>query len=154
MNHFDQSMTIEDTPFTDLRAQVNTKLQRLLENMISKNSHEGALSIKIHILLNDETIGDIKQGEREAIIPALSYTVASMMKLEDKSKGQQLYSEMELAQDETGQFVLRPIANTTQQSIFDDQYQQIETESGTDVVDTETGEVISDNADLSDLFDN
>jgi hypothetical protein len=48
-----------------------------------------------------------------------------VLKIENRCNGENSFEDYELVLDEElGEFVLRPIANTEQQSMFDDQYQE------------------------------
>ena len=102
-------------------------LQRLLRNMIAKNSMAGTLNIRIDIELIPDQIENydpaIAGNTRKILIPQLSHKIGSVMQIKDESKGSRKYDGYELVLDEErGEYVLKPL-DTAQQSIFDGDYQ-------------------------------
>ena len=120
-------------------------LQRLLRNMIAKNSMAGTLNIRIDIELIPDQIENydpaIAGNTRKILIPKLSHKIGSVMQIKDESKGSRKYDGYELALDEErGEYVLKPL-DTAQQSIFDGDYQSRKTASlPTHVPDEESGD--------------
>lgn len=90
--------------------------------MIEKQSNEGSMTIKIDVTMVKEFIPNydpnIKGESREISKPQFKHKVTSAVKITDE-KGGNLNNEMEMVMDEeTGCYVLQPIANTQQRTIF------------------------------------
>lgn len=123
MNDFEKELNFDSDTFCDMKKDMNYILQRLLGNMIEKSSKEGSLTVKIDVILGKEQIPDYgpdTDGEyREISKPLFKHTITSVVKINDKVNGI-LNPGMELVMDEeTGCYVLQPIANTTQRTMFD-----------------------------------
>ena len=79
-----------------------------------------------------------EKGERNIHVPSFSYKVSSQVAVKNEQKGNK-NPEMELAFDpDTSTFVLQYINNTTQRSMFDDDFQAAEElEEGQKVIEGE-----------------
>lgn len=88
--------------------------------------------------------GNEKQ-EREIHVPSFSYKVSSQVAVKNEQKGNK-NPEMELAFDpDSATFVLQYINNTTQRSMFDDDFQSAEEiEEGQKVIEGEGRLLIED----------
>ena len=91
---------------------------------LKKESLEGSITIKIDVSLTQEFIQNTDpnvEGEtRKVLSPAFAHKVGSMMQIKNEVKGGINYEGMEMVWDEElKEFVVKPIANTTQRSIFD-----------------------------------
>lgn len=134
MNDFDKKLDFDSNTFEDMKHDMNFVLQRLLGNMIEKQSNEGSMTIKIDVTMVKEFIPNydpnIKGESREISKPQLKYKVTSAVKITDE-KGGNLNNEMEMVMDEeTGCYVLQPIANTQQRTIFDSDFMQDQKQEG------------------------
>ena len=119
MNDFDKKLDFDSNTFENMKHDMNFVLQRLLGNMIEKQSNEGSMTIKIDVTMVKEFIPNydpnIKGESREISKPQFKHKVTSAVKITDE-KGGNLNNEMEMVMDEeTGCYVLQPIANTSRE---------------------------------------
>lgn len=124
----------DSNTFENMKHDMNFVLQRLLGNMIEKQSNEGSMTIKIDVTMVKEFIPNydpnIKGESREISKPQFKHKVTSAVKITDE-KGGNLNNEMEMVMDEeTGCYVLQPIANTQQRTIFDSDFMQDQKQEG------------------------
>lgn len=134
MNDFDKKLDFDSDTFENMKHDMNFVLQRLLGNMIEKQSNEGSMTIKIDVTMVKEFIPNydpnIKGESREISKPQFKHKVTSAVKITDE-KGGNLNNEMEMVMDEeTGCYVLQPIANTQQRTIFDSYFMQGQKQEG------------------------
>ena len=139
---FDEKLTLDSETFSGMSRDYNFVLQRLLETMRDRDCDEGAITLNLKISLKSEYIPNYDpnvQGEsREVKKPKFEHKISSSVKITDEKKGT-LDTEMELVMDDdTGMYVLRPIVNTQQRSLFDDDLRG--KFSGTDEPDAEAEE--------------
>ena len=113
MDKFMKALDFDSDTLGNVKRDMNFVLQRLIGNMMEKGSTNGSLTLKIDVSFTQEYIPiyDPKvEGESRQIT--------------DKKDGN-MDTEMELAFDEdSGEYVLQPVANTTQKSIFDSDYKE------------------------------
>ena len=123
---FIKKMTLDSDIFDQLRTDANFVLQRLIGNMLEKESDEGTMTLKLEISFDNEFIPNYDKnvdGEtREIHKPKFKHKITSSVQIKDEKSGN-MDSEMELVMDENGCYVLKPIANTEQRSLFDDDFQ-------------------------------
>lgn len=137
-----KKLTIESDVFEDARNKFNVVMQRLFKSMVEANSDAGSLTLKIDVDMQSMSISHYKDGEykqeREIHIPSFSYKVSSQVAVKNEQKGNE-NPEMELAFDpDSATFVLQYINNTTQRSMFDDDFQSAEEiEEGQKVIESE-----------------
>lgn len=134
MNDFGKRLDFDSETFEDMKHDMNFVLQRLLGNMIEKQSNEGSMTIKIDVTMVKEFIPNydpkIKGESREISKPQFKHKVTSAVKITDE-KGGNLNNEMEMVMyEETGCYVLQPIANTQQRTIFDSDFMQDQKQEG------------------------
>jgi hypothetical protein len=136
-----------------MKTDMNFVLQRLIGTMLEKGSTEGCMTIKIDVAMVKEFIPnydpDVEGETREVSKPQFKHKVTSAVKISDEKSGN-LNNEMEVTMDEeTGTYVLCPIANTTQRSIFDSDFQQQdnEPENEENIIDAETRPLLPGPAD-------
>jgi hypothetical protein len=125
---FEKKLDFDSDTFEDMKTDMNFVLQRLIGTMMEKGSTEGSMSIKVDVLMVKEYIPNydpsIAGESREVSKPQFKHKVTSAVKISDEKSGN-LNNEMEVTMDEdTGEYVLCPIANTTQRSIFDSDFQK------------------------------
>lgn len=125
---FEKTLDFDGDTFEEMKKDMNFVLQRLIGNMQEKGSDEGSMTLKINVTMEKEFIPNydpnIKGESREVSKPQFKHEVTSVVKINDKKSGS-FNNEMELVMDEdTGVFKLAPIANTSQRSIFDSDFQQ------------------------------
>ena len=128
MSVFEQNLHIDDTAFDGMRYDTDHVLQKLLKNMIEKESMEGSVTIKIDVSLKQEFIQntnpDIDGETRRVLIPAFTHKIGSVMQIKDEAKGGIKYDDMEIVwDDELKEYVVKPISDTTQRTIFDTDFQ-------------------------------
>lgn len=124
MEAYEQNLHINDSAFEKMRADADMVLQRLIKNMIEKDSMEGKVTITIDVSLTQEYIlnrdPNIEGETRRVLTPKLSHKVGSVMQIKNEAKGDTNYDGMELVWDEySGEYILKPIANTEQMTMFD-----------------------------------
>nr|DAO80778.1 MAG TPA: hypothetical protein [Caudoviricetes sp.] len=127
MNNLEQNLHIDDMAFESMRHDTDRVLQKLLKNMVEKGSFDGSINIKIDIKFMQEYIvnNDITSSEetRKILIPAFTHKVSSVMQIKEEAKGGVSYEGMEMVFDEeSGEYVIKPVANTTQRSVFDSDF--------------------------------
>lgn len=124
MQSYDQELHIEDEVFGSMREDANRVLHKLLKNMVDKDSMEGSVTIKLDVSFIQEFIPNrdpsIEGETRRVLTPKFSHKVGSVMQIKDETKGDRNCDGTELVwDDERKEYVLRPIANTEQMTIFD-----------------------------------
>lgn len=124
MYDYEQNLHIEDEAFDGMRSDADRVLQRLIKNMVEKDSMDGKLTITIDVSLTQEFIPNrdpnIDGETRRILTPKFSHKVGSVMQIKNETKGDKNYDGMELVwDDETKEYVLKPVANTDQMTIFD-----------------------------------
>lgn len=135
MREYEQNLHINDDAFLSMREDADIVLQKLLQNMVEKCASEGSLTIKIDIALTQEYIPNYDpraNGESRVVTkPKFTHNISSLMQVKDGKKGGVNYDGMELVRDpDTKEYVLKPIANTEQRSIFDDDYNVVNDPDG------------------------
>lgn len=99
MNDFDKKLDFDSDTFENMKHDMNFVLQRLLGNMIEKQSNEGSMTIKIDVTMVKEFIPNydpnIKGESREISKPQFKHKVTSAVKITDE-KGGNLNNEMEM----------------------------------------------------------
>lgn len=124
MEGYEQELHINDELFAGMRDDADRVLQKLLKNMVEKDSLEGKVTIGIDVTLVQEFIPNrdpnIEGETRRVLTPKFSHKVGSVMQIKNEAKGDRNCDGTELVWDEErGEYVLRPIANTEQMTIFD-----------------------------------
>lgn len=137
MDAYQQELHIEDELLSGMRADANAVLQKLLQNMVEKDSLEGKLTISLEISLTPEWIPNndplIEGSTRKALTPKFSHKVGSIMQIKKEEKGGKKCDGYELVWDEERkEYVLRPIANTRQMTIFDTDFRPVDDEAGSE----------------------
>ena len=132
--------------FEGMKVDMNFVLQRLLGTMLEKGAVEGSMTVKIDASIVKEFIPnydpDVAGESREVSKQSFKHKVTSAVKINDEKSGK-YDSEMELVMnEETGAYELRPIANTSQRSIFDSDFNQNENQQHGDSEDIIEGNYI------------
>ena len=127
MEAYEKNLHINDSAFEKMRADADTVLQRLIKNMVEKDSMEGKVTITIDVSLIQEFIPNrdpnIEGETRRVLTPKISHKVGSVMQIKNETKGDTSCDGMELVYDEEKkEYVLKPIANTEQMTIFDAEF--------------------------------
>lgn len=133
MEELKQSLHISDDAFESMRIDADRVLQHLIKNMVEKDSNEGKVTISIDVSLRTEFVPNTDpniEGETRVVKkPMFSHKVGSVMQIKNEAKGGVNYDGMELVWDEDKkEYVLKPIANTDQMSIFDAEFREIYSE--------------------------
>lgn len=128
MDKFMKALDFDSDTLGNVKRDMNFVLQRLIGNMMEKESTNGSLTLKIDVSFTREYIPNYDpkvEGESRKINkPSFKHKVTSTVQITDKKDGN-MDTEMELAFDEdSGEYVLQPIANTAQKSIFDSDYKE------------------------------
>ena len=138
METYEQKLHINDDAFEKMRNDADIVLQRLIKNMVEKDSMEGKVTITIDVALVQEFIPNTDpkiEGETRRILkPKFAHKVGSVMQIKSEEKGSKNYDGMELVwDDEQREYILKPIVNTDQMTIFDVEYREVnEPEADTD----------------------
>ena len=124
MEGYEQELHINDELFSGMRKDADRVLQKLLKNMVEKDSLEGKVTIGIDVTFVQEFIPNhdpnIRGETRKVLTPKFSHKVGSVMQVKNEAKGDRNCDGTELVWDEErGEYILRPIANTEQMTIFD-----------------------------------
>lgn len=121
----EKKLDIFNPQFEKMVGDINLTMQKLLRNMIEKGSYEGKITVGIDVSLSEEFVPDMKSENemRRVLNPKFSHKVGSVMQLKTENKGDIINKDMELVFDEeSGEYVLRPVTNVDQMSVFDDQF--------------------------------
>ncbi len=123
-----KDLYLEAEVFEDARQKFNVVLQRLFKSMADTNSSDGSITLKMDVNMKRELIPnndpEIKGSTREIMLPDFGYKVSSAISVKEEEKGNN-NPQMELVWNEEQQkFVLQYVANTTQRSIFDSDFQE------------------------------
>lgn len=154
MECYEQELHINDELFAGMREDADRVLQKLLKNMVEKDSLEGKVTIGIDVTLVQEFIPNrdpnIEGETRRILTPKFSHKVGSVMQIKNEAKGDRNCDGTELVWDEErGEYVLRPIANTEQMTIFDADFRCVNDETSEAGGGDEEGEA----EDMSEAFD-
>lgn len=88
MNEYDKRLDFDSDTFEDMKHDMNFVLQRLLGNMIEKQSTEGSMTIKIDVTMVKEFITNydpnVKGESREISKPQFKHKVTSAVKISDE----------------------------------------------------------------------
>lgn len=127
MEDFAKKLNFESDTFADMKRDMDHVLQRLLATMWEKGSTEGSMALKIDVRLTTGFIPNYDpsvEGESRMIhTPRFSHKVTSAVQIKDEKKGN-MDTEMELVFDEdSGEYVMKPVVNTEQRSIFDSDFE-------------------------------
>ena len=127
MDKFMKALDLDSDTLGNAKRDVNFVLQKLIGNMVEKGSTNGSLTLKIDVSFTQEYIPNYDpkvEGESRKINkPSFKHKVTSTVQIKDEKAGS-MDTEMELAFDEdSGEYVLQPVANTAQKSIFDSDFE-------------------------------
>lgn len=127
MSDYVKHLNFESDTFSDMKRDMNFVLQRLLGNMQEKGATEGSMTLKVDISLANEYIPnydpEVEGESRKISKPKFKHKVTSAVQIKDEKSGN-LDTEMELTFDEeSGEYVMQPVANTEQRTIFDKDFQ-------------------------------
>ena len=123
-----KDMFLESDVFEQARSNFNVALQKLIKQMLDGGVSEGSINLKVDIQLYSEYIPNLDpavEGETRCIRkPKLDHKVTTQITVKNETKGTYT-SQMELVyDDELQKYVLVPVANTAQRSIFDKDFQE------------------------------
>lgn len=143
MNDFVKELNFDSDTFENIKRDMNFVLQRLLGNMQEKGSTDGTMTVKIDVSLVWEWVPnynpEIEEKTRMVSKPKFKHKVTSQVQIKDEKSGN-LDTEMELfLNEETGEYEMRPVADTTQRSIFDADFREAEDETA-EAIEAETGQ--------------
>lgn len=123
--NYAKALTFDCDAFSEIKNNLNFVLQRLISNMVGTGANDGQLTLKLDVSFCKNTIenydAEIDAPEREICLPQFKHKITSNIKINDERTGDERNDTMELFFNaETGQYEMRPIANTAQRSMFDD----------------------------------
>ena len=127
MTDYDQKAVIEGEAFEQMRNDANRVLQRLLKNMVEKDTGEGTMTIKIDVTFLPEYITipvemrtEASGESRKALKPQFKHKISSTMQVRDDASGRCRNETMELVWDkDTESYILTPVTGEEQMNIFD-----------------------------------
>lgn len=131
MKVYENNLHIEDDTFLALRTDFDRVLQKLIKNMIEKDSSEGKITITVDVSLEKDSVTNtdpnIKGASRVITLPTFTHKVGSVLNIKDEAKGKVKFDGMELVFDEEiGEYVLRPVMNTEQATVYDADFSYVE----------------------------
>lgn len=139
MNKLNEELYIEGPIFDMARTNFNTVLQKLMRSIIDADAGEGTITLQVKVSMTKDTVANldpkIKGESRIVRIPKFDHKVSSSVQVKNEIKGNVCTSNELVWDEEAGCFVLRPVANTDQRSMFDDDFQ--EAMNSDDVIDAE-----------------
>ena len=104
MEAYEQNLHINDELFENMRNNADRVLQRLIKNMIEKESMEGKLTITIEVTLDQMYIPNRDPntaGEtRRVLTPSFSHKICSVMQIKNEAKGSRNCDGTDLVWDE------------------------------------------------------
>lgn len=119
-------LDFDSETFEQMKTDMNFILQRMLGSMVEKGSTEGSMTVKIDLTMVQEWIPntdpDVEGETRMIRKPQFKHKCTSSIKISDEKSGT-FNNEMELDMDENGCYFLKPVADTTQRTIFDKDFQ-------------------------------
>lgn len=137
-------LDFDSDTFEAMKTDMNFILQRMIGSMIEKDSTEGSMTIKIDVNMVTEWIPnnnpDVEGETRMIRKPQFKHKCASTIKINDEKSGS-FNNEMELDMNENGCYYLKPVADTTQRTIFDSDFQsgmnkpESDKENDSDIID-------------------
>ena len=150
MSDFVKELNFDSDTFGNIKRDMNFVLQRLIGNMQDKDSSDGSMTVKIDVQLVNEWVPnynpEIEGESRKVSKPKFKHKVTSQVQIKDEKAGN-LDTEMELFfNEETGEYEMRPVADTTQRSFFDADYR--EASGGTAAIEPETGQAYIEHPEL------
>ena len=127
MSDYVKHLNFESDTFSDMKRDMNFVLQSLMGNMQETGATEGSMTLKVDISLTNEYIQnydpEVEGESRKISKPKFKHKVTSAVQIKDEKTGNQ-DTEMELTFDEeSGEYVMQPVANTEQRTIFDKDFQ-------------------------------
>lgn len=127
---YEKGLHLTDEIFDGMRASADLQLQKLLSRLIDKDEDSGSLTIKIDVNLEKNLIDNFdpfsEDEKRWALIPIFDFKIGTSMRMKTEVKQSFNGAGLELYFDEdTGEYILKPIANTTQRSFFDGDYTEV-----------------------------
>lgn len=139
---FVRELNFDSDTFEQMKQDMNFVLQRLMGRMLESDTTEGTMNIKIDVKLLEEYVPnynpDVQGKTRKVSKPQFKHKVTSAIKINEEKSGN-MNNEMELVYDEdTGTYVMVPIADTVQRSIFDSDFQKSQDEENDENVIDET----------------
>lgn len=127
-----------DSPhFTEMRTDLNRYIGSALRAMDEKKMSAAAIGLKIDIVTEHRTIKDdnAPTGEREALVPNITYKLALTLQAKADTKGDVVRTGHELVRDDTGSyFILTTEEASGQLSMFNsyDELPQDDDQEGDD----------------------
>lgn len=114
----DLDLSLNGETFSSLKADFVTILKRTLGNMTMKGADEATITIKLGVSLQKTSVPVVGSLPRAVTKPTFKHDISSVMQVKDKMSGQ-FAGNMELVwDDESGEYILRPISDG-QTSMFD-----------------------------------
>ena len=112
---FEKNLSIEEPIMDPVRADINTSIQKLITDMISKQATDGTLTAKITFAIEEKQVMD-----RTARCLHFSYKVSNTIAIKDEVKNEQMNSQDEL-EFVDNQWILMPITGAPQRTLLDDE---------------------------------
>ena len=98
-----------DSPyFMDMRSDLNRYISGAFRSMEEKDMSSASIGLKIDLLLIRKTVEDDNSptGEREALVPDITYKLALTMQAKADTRGNVVRSDHELVRDDDGSYYI------------------------------------------------
>lgn len=131
---------LDNPHFTEMREELNRYISSALRAMDEKKMSAATIGLKIDIVTEHRTIKDYNAytGEREALIPNITYKLGLTLQAKADTKGDVVRASHELVRDDTGSyFILTTEEASGQLSMFNSFDEYVEEVTGDDAEDEE-----------------
>ena len=129
MSNLNTDLYIEGQIFDMARTNFNNVLQKLMRSIIDADQGEGTITLKVKVNMTQEAIPnydpEIAGESRIARIPTFDHKVTSSVQVKNELKGSTTTAMEMVWDEEENRFVLRPVVNTEQRSMFDADFQEV-----------------------------
>ena len=101
-------VTLDSPHFAEMRTDLNRYISGALRSMEEKNMSSATIGLKIDLILVHKTIEDdnAPTGERDALVPDITYKLALTMQAKADTKGNVVRSDHELVEGDEGSYYI------------------------------------------------
>lgn len=117
-------LAIEDETFDEVREAFNAMLQHTVNTMAMQQNPEGAITLKLSIVFEDDQVVDQNGAVHKITVPVFKHTVSNVVQSKS-SMGGAIAMQRQLCKDARGQWALRDIP-TDQLDMWDDEEEEYE----------------------------
>lgn len=145
-NANEKVISIKNDTFDSLKEDLDTILQRTMDNMTMRGAEDAVITIKLAIAIEKENVRDYQLSNdtqditREVKIPTFKHDISSVMTVKEKKSGIMSDASLEMVYDgDEMKWVVRKI-DDGQMSMYDEQEEKVYEAEVTDVEYTEAEE--------------